>query len=49
MGRENLDYHKEKSSNSNYFIFWKIYFQYKNLKIVGLIYQLTMCPYSYLL
>ena len=41
-------YHKERSFASNYFIFLKILFQFKNLLHgVGLICQRPKCPYSY--
>ena len=43
-------YHKERSFASNYFIFLKILFQFKNIiKRVDLLYQQTQCPYLYLL
>ena len=41
-------YHKERSFVSNYFIFLKIVFQFKNLlQRVDLMHQLPKCPYSY--
>ena len=45
-----LAYHKERSFDSNHFIFLKTSFQFKNL-LQGddLMYQRLKCPYSYIL
>ena len=43
-------YLKERSFASNYFIFLKTLFQFKNLlQRIDLMYQQRKCPYSYLL
>ena len=48
MGSTKWTYHKEQSFASNYFIFSKILFQFKNLvERVDLMYQPPKCPYSY--
>ena len=41
-------YHRERSFASNYFIFLKVLFQFKNLLwIIDLMYQQPKRPYSY--
>ena len=43
-------YHRERSFLSNYFIFLKVLFQFKNLfHRVDFMYQLPKCSYSYFL
>ena len=47
MGSTKWTYHNERRFSSNYFIFLKILFHFKNLVYrVDLMYQPTECPYS---
>ena len=50
MAGSKWTYQKERSFASNYFIFLKILFQFKNLlERVDFMYQRPVCPYSYFL
>ena len=50
MGNTKWNYRKARNFATNYFIFLKISFQFKNLlERVNLMYQIPKCPYSYIL